>query len=166
MSESRIQSFDEFWPYYLGEHRNATCRILHFFGTTAFFSAFGLSFWSAYQAEFPWFAVSFAATFAVGWLAFAFVERRRAATLPLLLMIGLIVAAPPHFYVLGGVVFAYAMAWIGHFKVEHNRPATFTYPLWSFLADFRMWGVMATGGLWSGDSMDWYARRYGRVPAA
>lgn len=28
------QSFEEFWPYYVSQHRNKTCRQLHFVGTT------------------------------------------------------------------------------------------------------------------------------------
>ena len=28
------QSFEEFWPYYVSQHRNKTCRQLHFVGTS------------------------------------------------------------------------------------------------------------------------------------
>jgi hypothetical protein len=30
----RFNSFAEFYPYYLSEHSNSTCRRLHFIGTT------------------------------------------------------------------------------------------------------------------------------------
>lgn len=39
----------------------------------------------------------------------------------------------------------YAFAWAAHFFVEHNRPATFKHPLWSFAADYKMVALMLTG---------------------
>ena len=98
MSEKKYRSFAAFYPFYLGEHSNRTCRRLHFVGTTLglFFllHAFStLNFW---------------------WL-------------------------------LAGLVCGYAFAWVGHFFFEHNRPATFTYPLWSFMGDWVMWKDVLTG---------------------
>ncbi len=36
------------------------------------------------------------------------------------------------------LVFGYACAWVGHFFFEHNKPATFKYPFYSFLGDWVM----------------------------
>jgi hypothetical protein len=47
--------------------------------------------------------------------------------------------------VLYGVLQGYAFAWLGHFFFEHNRPATFKYPFYSFAGDWRMWADILTG---------------------
>jgi len=95
---NKLNTFEEFWPYYVGEHQNRLCRGLHYVGTTLVFANLGML----------------------------------AATLN-----------PWH--LLGGLVSGYGFAWIGHFFVEHNRPATFTYPRWSLMADFKMYFLMLTG---------------------
>ena len=47
--------------------------------------------------------------------------------------------------VLTAVVQGYAFAWVGHFFFEHNKPATFKYPLLSFIGDWRMWWEIIIG---------------------
>lgn len=49
-------------------------------------------------------------------------------------------------------VCGYAFAWFAHFVVEKNRPATFQYPFWSFISDYKMMFYMATGRL--GNELD------------
>src|SRR5260370_4358265 len=39
----------------------------------------------------------------------------------------------------------YGLAWIGHFFVEKNKPATFEHPLWSFMGDWKMLALMLAG---------------------
>lgn len=42
-------------------------------------------------------------------------------------------------------VVGYAFAWVAHFAIEKNKPATFKYPLWSFISDYKMMWYMITG---------------------
>src|SRR5206468_4011036 len=98
--EAAMNTFQEFWPFYLSEHSRPVTRWLHFAGSTV----------------------------GLGLVAFAVLARA-----PVLL--------------LGAAVSGYAFAWIGHFGFEGNRPATFKHPLWSFIGDWKMWGLMATGRL-------------------
>lgn len=46
----------------------------------------------------------------------------------------------PAFFVVG-----YAFAWFAHFVIEKNKPASFRFPLWSFISDFKMMWYMVTG---------------------
>jgi hypothetical protein len=98
MSESRYESFEEFWPFYVRQHSKKTTRTLHFLGSTL----------------------------ALGAIVAAVVKRR-----PALL--------------LGAPLAGYGFAWVSHFFVEQNKPATFTYPLWSLMGDARMWWRTANG---------------------
>lgn len=42
-------------------------------------------------------------------------------------------------------VIGYAFAWFSHFFVERNKPATFKYPFWSLISDYKMVWFMLTG---------------------
>lgn len=98
-SNERFTTFKDFYPYYLSEHANPTCRGLHYVGTTLTFVFMALGI---------------------------FVN-------PLWL-----IAIP-----VGG----YFFAWVGHFFVEKNRPATFTYPFWSLMGDYKMYFSWLSGRL-------------------
>ena len=62
---------------------------------------------------------------------------RVAAALAVLLVVTL---ATQRWWLIG-VAFleAYGFAWVGHFFFEKNRPATFKYPIFSFIGDWRLW---------------------------
>ena len=76
---------------------------------------------------------------------------------------GLVVAAAglllrrPRYLLLAPVI-GYGCAWIGHFFVEGNVPATFGHPLWSLKADFVMWKKILDG------TMDAEVDKHTRAP--
>jgi len=73
----RIQTYADFWPYYLSEHRDATSRRLHFVGTgltLPFFAAAALSLNPA------WLLAAAGAGYAFAWAGHFFFERNRPAT--------------------------------------------------------------------------------------
>lgn len=98
--QERYASFEEFWPYYLSEHRNPVCRGLHYVGTSAGLAVAGL---------------------------------------------GVVTLNP--FALPAAMLCGYGAAWVGHFIIEKNRPATFTYPTWSLRGDLRMLKLKVTGRL-------------------
>ena len=48
-------------------------------------------------------------------------------------------------WLLGALLSGYGFAWVGHFFFEHNRPATFSHPVYSFIGDWVMFKDMLTG---------------------
>ena len=53
-------------------------------------------------------------------------------------LMGYAAASQTWWLMLLGPVCGYGFAWVGHFFFEKNRPATFTYPLFSLVSDFIM----------------------------
>jgi hypothetical protein len=96
--ETRYRTFKEFYPFYLRQHANSTCRRLHFAGSSI-----------------------------VLLLVAVVVVTGELALLWLLPVVG------------------YGFAWVGHFFFEHNRPATFQYPLFSLMGDWVMFRDMLAG---------------------
>ena len=48
-------------------------------------------------------------------------------------------------YLLYSLLSGYGFAWIGHFFIEKNKPATFKYPFYSFIGDHVMYVEILRG---------------------
>ena len=48
---------------------------------------------------------------------------------------------------LKGITAGYACAWVGHFFFEKNKPASFKFPIQSFVSDFRLYSDVLRGRL-------------------
>src|SRR2546423_8935080 len=68
-----------------------------------------------------------------------------AGTLLVLLALGGVAASQRWVFLWLLPLFGYGLAWLGHFAVERNRPATFRHPLYSLIGDFRMFADMLRG---------------------
>src|SRR5215216_3279586 len=66
------------------------------------------------------------------------------SVLALLCLLYAVLAADGRWF-LAAIVCGYAFAWIGHFFFEKNRPATFRYPLYSLMGDWKMFWQILTG---------------------
>jgi hypothetical protein len=67
-------------------------------------------------------------------------------TFSLLLLLAAVLRGRPTL-LLGALLAGYGFAWVAHFAIERNRPATFRHPLWSFAADWKMWALALSGRL-------------------
>ncbi|TAE85389.1 MAG: DUF962 domain-containing protein [Bacteroidetes bacterium] len=75
--EGRITSLKEFYPYYLSEHKDVTCRVLHFIGTLLFFSCLATSL-ILKQYQLLWLCPLLGYGFA--WVGHFFFEKNKPAT--------------------------------------------------------------------------------------
>ena len=75
--ETRIQSFEEFWPYYLGEHKSPVCRGLHYVGTSM---AIGTVAAAAITLNPAWLLATPIVGYGPPWIGHFFVEKNRPAT--------------------------------------------------------------------------------------
>ena len=66
------------------------------------------------------------------------------STLALLCLLQLFLTGQP-VWLLYGLLCGYGFAWVGHFFFEKNRPATFKYPLYSFMGDWVMYADIWRG---------------------
>ena len=48
-------------------------------------------------------------------------------------------------WLLAALFCGYGFAWVGHFFFEHNKPATFKYPFYSFVGDWMMYKDILVG---------------------
>ncbi|MCO4745340.1 MAG: DUF962 domain-containing protein [Proteobacteria bacterium] len=146
---ARIQSLSAFWPHYISEHSSPTSRRLHFVGTSGFLASCAVST-VLNPIGFP---LAMAGMVAIATDGVRRVEKDRRSVPHVLGALILPSLASPVVFP-AGVVCAYGFAWVGHFKFEGNKPATFQYPLWSLTSDFKMYGHMLRGRLWSGNPVE------------
>jgi len=139
--QKQYKNWTEFYPFYLSEHQDTTCRILHLFGTlivTLLVLRKPKTILSSVVAA----SVGYMLSEALSGLPHGFVEFGIMALLFfagnkfLTDSYGLEIAIPGYFF-----------AWIGHFFYELNKPASFIYPTYSLMGDYKMTYDILTGAL-------------------
>ncbi|MEY4711287.1 MAG: hypothetical protein RIS88_737 [Pseudomonadota bacterium] len=72
-----LRTFAEFYPYYLSEHSNRTCRRLHFVGTSLGLVCLALLLATG---SWGWLPAGFACGYAFAWIGHFGFEKNRPAT--------------------------------------------------------------------------------------
>ncbi|SHM86036.1 Mpo1-like protein [Phytopseudomonas punonensis] len=75
--DKRFSSFSEFYPYYLQEHANPTCRRLHYVGSLLVLTVLG---YVLISGQWLWLLALPVIGYGVAWLGHFIFERNRPAT--------------------------------------------------------------------------------------
>jgi len=73
---SRLQSFEEFWPFYVSQHRDPVNRKLHFTGTSLVWLCLALALLDSAR----WLVAAPVAGYGLAWLGHFCFEKNRPAT--------------------------------------------------------------------------------------
>ncbi len=130
----QFATFEEFYPFYISQHQDTMCRRLHVIGTAL------IALIALYE---PFILPSLIMAAMMGYTAFlatAGVEHGVYEMIFMLMTFQLFMRRLTGDWRKGLIVpvIAYTFAWVGHFYFEHNRPATFIYPVYSLAGDFRL----------------------------
>lgn len=77
MSDSGFRSFQDFYPFYLSEHRNRTGRRLHFIGSSL---SLLLIATGIVEGAWAWYVAALICGYAFAWVGHFFFEKNRPAT--------------------------------------------------------------------------------------
>jgi hypothetical protein len=77
MSTTTYSSFKEFYPFYLSEHQNPTCRRLHFVGTSL---VIGIVLACITSNNYAWIWLALIAGYGFAWIGHFVFEKNRPAT--------------------------------------------------------------------------------------
>jgi hypothetical protein len=77
MTDQEIETFEQFWDYYVGEHKEKSTRILHFIGTTA---AMGCVAAGVLTRRRWLILVALLAGYGPAWFGHFFIEKNKPAT--------------------------------------------------------------------------------------